>query len=296
MSQRQQETDERPISRKQSTSSENQSNTSLQSLDVGNSFESHPPQPSVWATEHAQVLDQQQDHVSMKRQRSQQSSMQPHGIMNGVGNGNGHQNGHQKHRSRQQSNPQSIMPQHNEHPNAQPELQYAPFPHHIPQQSMPHQIAMPQQMSHQMPQHMMQQTTQPMPQAMQQQMPQGHFQHHPSMHSAYDGQNHDVRPMSHDGSYPVPYSGIVSGYPSHAAHMRRDSVQYEGSPAPEDSGHDNKPKKRNAATRANEEELQRVLFQNRDKPLNILANEVKATEGVTGGNVEKAKQLFAMQW
>ena len=116
----------------------------------------------------------------------------------------------------------------------------------------------------------------------------------------------DARPMSQHGfqdvqPYPSQYSNGLSQFPAqhqHIHHIRHASEQYEGSPAPDDSGNENgaaRRKKGNATTMANDQELRRLLVQYNGKTLPEVAGEVQKSEG-SGGKSEKAKQVFAMLW
>ena len=116
----------------------------------------------------------------------------------------------------------------------------------------------------------------------------------------------EARPMSQHGfqdvqPYPSQYANGLSQFPAqhqHIQHMRHASEQYEGSPAPDDSGNENtgaKRRKGNATTMANDQELRRLLIQYTGKTLPEVAQEVQKNEG-SGGKLEKAKQVFAMLW
>ena len=106
---------------------------------------------------------------------------------------------------------------------------------------------------------------------------------------------HDIPP------YPPQYSNSLSQYPTqhqHIHHVRHASEQYEGSPAPDDSGNETgaaRRKKGNATSMANDKELRRLLQQYTGKTLQEVAHEVHKNEG-SGGKSEKAKQVFAMLW
>lgn len=117
---------------------------------------------------------------------------------------------------------------------------------------------------------------------------------------------HDMRPMSQQAfqdmqHYPVQYPHGLPAYavgPQHMHHMRHQSEQYEGSPAPEDSNTENggaKRRKGTASSVANDQELRRLLTQYQGKSLKDVAAEVQKNEGA-GGKSEKAKQVFAMLW
>ena len=118
---------------------------------------------------------------------------------------------------------------------------------------------------------------------------------------------HDMRPMSQHGfqdmqPYPMGYPHGMPQYPVGPQHMhqhiRHQSEQFEGSPAPEDSNNENggaKRRKGTASSLANDQELRRLLQQYQGKSLKEVANEVQKNEG-SGGKSEKAKQVFAMLW
>lgn len=101
--------------------------------------------------------------------------------------------------------------------------------------------------------------------------------------------------------YPTQYPNGMPQYPvqnQHMHHIRHASEQYEGSPAPDDSGNENgaaRRKKGNATSLANDQELRRLLQQYSGKTLPEVASEVQKNEG-SGGKAEKAKQVFAMLW
>jgi regulatory factor X, other len=116
----------------------------------------------------------------------------------------------------------------------------------------------------------------------------------------------EIRPMSQHGfpdlqPYPTQYPNSMPQYPvqnQHMHHIRHASEQYEGSPAPDDSGNENgaaRRKKGNATSLANDQELRRLLQQYSGKTLPEVASEVQKNEG-SGGKAEKAKQVFAMLW
>jgi regulatory factor X len=137
-----------------------------------------------------------------------------------------------------------------------------------------------------------------------------HYQHtmaaqmHPHPIQPAMGQQ-DMRPMSRQSfqdiqAYPTQYPGQMAQYPrqhQNIHHVRYASEQYEGSPAPEDSGTENAARRRkgNATTVANDQELRRLLVQYKGKSLPEVAHEVQRNEG-SGGKSEKAKQVFAMLW
>lgn len=119
-------------------------------------------------------------------------------------------------------------------------------------------------------------------------------------------QPHDMRPISQQGfqdiqHYPVQYPHGMPQYavpPPHMHHMRHQSEQFEGSPAPDDSNTENggaKRRKGTASSVANDQELRRLLTQYQGKSLKEVAAEVQKNEGA-GGKSEKAKQVFAMLW
>ena len=101
--------------------------------------------------------------------------------------------------------------------------------------------------------------------------------------------------------YPIQYPHGLPPYsmgPQHVHHMRHQSEQFEGSPAPEDSNNENggaKRRKGAASSVANDQELRRLLIQYQGKTLKEVAAEVQKNEGA-GGKSEKAKQVFAMLW
>ncbi|KAK5230068.1 hypothetical protein LTR72_001603 [Exophiala xenobiotica] len=115
---------------------------------------------------------------------------------------------------------------------------------------------------------------------------------------------HEMRPMSAQAfqemqpfpmQYPHPPYAVP---PQHMHHMRHQSEQFEGSPAPEDSNTENggaKRRKGTASSVANDQELRRLLAQYQGKSLKEVAAEVQKNEG-SGGKSEKAKQVFAMLW
>jgi regulatory factor X len=117
---------------------------------------------------------------------------------------------------------------------------------------------------------------------------------------------HDIRPMSQQAfqdmqPYPMQYAHGMPAYavgPQHMHHMRHQSEQFEGSPAPDDSNTENGgPKRRKGTTSsaANDQELRRLLSQYKGRSLKEVAAEVQKNEG-SGGKSEKAKQVFAMLW
>lgn len=133
----------------------------------------------------------------------------------------------------------------------------------------------------------------------------GMAQMHPQPIQPAPGQR-EIRPMSQHGfhdvqSYPPQYPNALPPYPvqhQHIQHMRHASEQYEGTPAPDDSGNENpgaRRKKGNATSMANDQELRRLLHQYGGKTLPEVAQEVQKNEG-SGGKAEKAKQVFAMLW
>ena len=138
-----------------------------------------------------------------------------------------------------------------------------------------------------------------MPHQMSQQIAPAHYQHHPSIEQVHNLGSQDMRPVSqqgfHEPTYGMPY-GNAMPYQPHMQHFRRDSVHYEGSPAPDDSNNETKRKKGTASTLANDQELRRLLQQHEGKTLRDVALEVQKTEGQNGGKAEKAKQVFAMIW
>ncbi len=137
-----------------------------------------------------------------------------------------------------------------------------------------------------------------------------HYQHaHLHQQQPIDpatGMPHDVRPISQHGfqemqQYPMQYPHGLPAYtvgPQHMHHMRHQSEQFEGSPAPEDSNNENggaKRRKGAASSMANDQELRRLLLQYQGRTLKDVAAEVQKNEGA-GGKSEKAKQVFAMLW
>jgi hypothetical protein len=136
-------------------------------------------------------------------------------------------------------------------------------------------------------------------------LPHGHPHQQPIQPAPQQPQQ-DVRPMSqhgfHDGNQHFQSHYHTGPPPYHVQqqqfhHIRHASEQYEGSPAPEDSGTENaaRRKKGNATTLANDQELRRLLQQYNNKSLPEVAAEVQKNEGA-GGKSEKAKQVFAMLW
>lgn len=133
--------------------------------------------------------------------------------------------------------------------------------------------------------------------------------HHPQStmeHSTGMSLAHDMRPMSQHAfqdmhHFPMQYPNGMPQYPisqQHMHHIRHQSEQYEGSPAPEDSNNENggaKRRKGTASSMANDQELRRLLSAYQGKSLKEIAAEVQKNEG-SGGKSEKAKQVFAMLW
>ncbi|KAI1617903.1 regulatory factor X [Exophiala viscosa] len=139
-----------------------------------------------------------------------------------------------------------------------------------------------------------------------------HYQHNMAAHLRQQSiehppniSQHEMRPISQQGfqemqPFPLQYPHhIPFGVPpQHMQHMRHQSEQFEGSPAPEDSQTENggaKRRKANASSVANDQELRRLLAQYQGKSLKEVAAEVQKNEG-SGGKSEKAKQVFAMLW
>lgn len=140
-----------------------------------------------------------------------------------------------------------------------------------------------------------------------------HYQHNMAAHLRQQSIDHpasitphEMRPMSQQAfqemqPYPMQYPHPMPPYgvpPQHMQHMRHQSEQFEGSPAPEDSNTENggaKRRKANASSVANDQELRRLLAQYQGKSLKEVAAEVQKNEG-SGGKSEKAKQVFAMLW
>jgi hypothetical protein len=153
----------------------------------------------------------------------------------------------------------------------------------IPQQPMPQQIAQHVPYPHAMPQNMPHQ------------MSNGHYAIQPAMHPAeMQAMAQQPLPFTHP-PYSV-YNGASAHFPPQSQHFRRDSMGYEGSPAPDDSNNENKRKKGTPSTLANDQELRRALQQHEGQTLQELALKVQQTEGQNGGRAEKAKQVFAMVW
>lgn len=190
----------------------------------------------------------------------------------------------EQHRQQQyvpvQPHPSQQVPiqPHGHHPGMM-QAYAQPPPHNMPH-NMPHNV--PQQI----PPH----------------MAQGHYHQQPPMDPTHPMSQHDMRPVSQQGfndaaAYAGHYPAPMPQYQPHMQqHFRRDSMQYEGSPAPEDSSNENKRKKGTASTMANDQELRRLLQQHEGKTLRDIALEVQKTEGQNGGKAEKAKQVFAMIW
>ena len=134
-----------------------------------------------------------------------------------------------------------------------------------------------------------------------------HYQHmHQQPIDPTTGMPHEVHTMPQQAfqdiqQYPMQYPHALPPYPlghQHVHHMRQQSEQFEGSPAPEDSNNENggaKRRKGAASSAANDQELRRLLIQYRGKTLKEVATEVQKNEGA-GGKSEKAKQVFAMLW